>query len=116
MHLALALLRVGKTPLEDVGPVAVAAVVGVGFGQVDFADAADAVAAIAQALVVSGPVGRQETLVAQRPQAPGLQAGGQGDARRGADRGVGGALGKAHPLARQAIEVGGLDKGSAGRA
>ena len=47
MYFALTFLWMGKAPAISVGPVAVAAIVAVGFAQVELADATDAVAGVA---------------------------------------------------------------------
>ena len=114
VHLALAFFRVREAPAIGAGPVAVAAVITVGFAQVEFTDAADAIAGVAKALVVGGRVLRQGAGVAETAEAARLHAGGQADARGGADRGVGSALREAHAARGEAVEVGGLQKVSAG--
>ena len=65
MHFALAFLWIGEAPAIGVGPVAVAAIVAVGFAQVELADAADAVAGVAQPLIVGGGAQGQPPRIVQ---------------------------------------------------
>ena len=105
MHFALAFLWIGETPAIGVGPVAIAAIVAVGFAQVELADAADSVAGVAQPLIVGGGAQGQSPRIVHAAEAARLQARGQSDPRRRADGCIGGAVGEAHASGGEAIEV-----------
>ena len=106
MHFALAFLWIGEAPAIGVGPVAVAAIVAVGFAQVELADAADAVARVAQPLIVGGGAQGQPPRIVHAAEAAWLQARGQADPRWRTDGCIGGALGEAHASGGEAVEVG----------
>ena len=106
MYFALAFLWMGEAPAIGVGPVAVAAIVPVGFAQIELADAADAVAGVAQPLIVGGGAQGQPPRIVQAAEAARLQARGQADPRWRAYGSVGSALGEAHTSGGEAVEVG----------
>ena len=110
MYFALAFFWMGETPTIGVGPVAIAAIVAVGFAQIELADAADAVAGVAQPLIVGGGTQGQSPRIVQAAEAARLQARGQTDPRRCADGCVGGALGEAHTSGGEAVEMGSPQK------
>ena len=105
VHLALALHGMGESPPEHPGPVAVAAVVGVRLGQVQFPHAPHPVLRVPQPGVIGRDMPRQVAVVVQASQPRGLEPAGQADAGGRADRGVGDALGEADPALRQPVEI-----------
>ena len=105
MYFALAFLWMGEAPAIGVGSVAVAAIVAIGFAQVELADAADAVAGVAQPLIVGSGARGQPPRIVQAAETARLQARGQTDPSWRADGCVGGALGEAHASGGEAVEV-----------